>query len=581
MNSDAKNITPQDGSQQSRKQLKRAATVLDSIQMTRFSGVANDSSVAEFSPDGRRFVTVIRKGDLNNNANVYSLIMFNSSEALNSPTPRTLLELSSTSNRPAISNVKWLDDNETLMFLGEQPGEKRQLYVLDCRTGELTTLVAHNTSLVSYDVSARHDMIAFLADSPAKSMLDEKVIRNGLIISSQRLPDIVSGQLPEGSRLELYVKPTGVAAKQIWVQDEIFHHPGVSVSPDGKYAIVRAAPVDAPTIWTEYQDHLIQTYLTTKRPKGVATWVWQHLLVNTDSGATKALVDAPNAMIGGLTFWSEDSESVVLANTYLPLTVDDPVERKLRETANFCVEVNIASGEFLKIASDQYLQPIKWDATTNTVFFQHFGSQNSSAGSTVAYHKTGSQWNRVEDAHLEANAGVEVIVSQDMNTPPQMFAVKSATNQRSLLLDPNPQLREIALAHVEEIIWKATDGREVRGGLYLPPDYQQGTRCPLVIQTHGWTPKLFCMDGSPFSTAFAAQALASEGFVVAQANGSSDLMTVREGPQEMASYEGLIDHLDARGVIDRDRVGLIGFSRTCFHVKYALTGIRYRRTDLD
>jgi dipeptidyl aminopeptidase/acylaminoacyl peptidase len=31
----------------------------------------------------------------------------------------------------------------------------------------------------------------------------------------------------------------------------------------------------------------------------------------------------------------------------------------------------------------------------------------------------------------------------------------------------------------------------------------------------------------------------------------------------MASYEGLIDYLDDLGVIDRSRVGIIGFSRTC------------------
>jgi len=44
----------------------------------------------------------------------------------------------------------------------------------------------------------------------------------------------------------------------------------------------------------------------------------------------------------------------------------------------------------------------------------------------------------------------------------------------------------------------------------------------------------------------------------------------------MAAFEGAIDELDRRGLIDRDRVGIIGFSRTAFHVAYTLTHSKYR-----
>jgi len=42
----------------------------------------------------------------------------------------------------------------------------------------------------------------------------------------------------------------------------------------------------------------------------------------------------------------------------------------------------------------------------------------------------------------------------------------------------------------------------------------------------------------------------------------------------MEDFEAAIDHLDSLGLIDRSRVGLIGFSRTCFHVLYTLTHSR-------
>lgn len=55
----------------------------------------------------------------------------------------------------------------------------------------------------------------------------------------------------------------------------------------------------------------------------------------------------------------------------------------------------------------------------------------------------------------------------------------------------------------------------------------------------------------------------------------SDIVTPNEGPHAMEEIEGAIDRLDSLGVIDRSRVGLIGFSRTCFHVLYTMTHSRY------
>jgi len=112
----------------------------------------------------------------------------------------------------------------------------------------------------------------------------------------------------------------------------------------------------------------------------------------------------------------------------------------------------------------------------------------------------------------------------------------------------------------------------MEGGLYLPPQYVPGKRYPLVIQTHGFDPDRFWIAG-PYSSAFAAQPLASQGMVVLQMNDS--FHDVTDTPQEaeraMHAYESAIDYLDREGIIDRGRVGLIGFSRTCFYVKYALT----------
>ena len=145
----------------------------------------------------------------------------------------------------------------------------------------------------------------------------------------------------------------------------------------------------------------------------------------------------------------------------------------------------------------------------------------------------------------------DIVLDEGMNTPPRIVAIDPPTGRKSLLMDLNPQFQNLALARVEEITWKDSRGNEVKGGLYWPPDYVAGKKYPVVIQTHGWNPDRFWMDG-PWTTAFAAQALAGKGFFVVQVPDPDWHISVtsKEAPRAMAAYEGAIDYLDRRGLID-------------------------------
>ena len=162
--------------------------------------------------------------------------------------------------------------------------------------------------------------------------------------------------------------------------------------------------------------------------------------------------------------------------------------------------------------------------------------------------------------------------SKDWNLPPKIVVVDAKTKQKSTLLDLNPQFADLRFGKVEEITWKDGTGQPVRGGLYLPPDYIAGKKYPLVIQTHGFDSQGFVIDGDHIS-ASAAQPLAGRGIVVLQMNDIfyDSLETTQEPERAMSAYENAVNYLDEKGMIDRSRVGLVGFSRTCLYVKYTLT----------
>src|SRR5256885_5193718 len=162
-----------------------------------------------------------------------------------------------------------------------------------------------------------------------------------------------------------------------------------------------------------------------------------------------------------------------------------------------------------------------------------------------------------------------------------VYVSERYTNKKALLLDLNPQFTKLNLGKVEAIEWTATDGHVVEGGLYWPTEYEPGKRYPLLIQTHGFDPNRFSTDGlNEWSSAFAARPLAGEGLFVLQ-EGRSKIAnrevgnSTRESPYSMAEFEGAIDHLDKRGLIDRERVGIVGFSRTEMTVAYTLTHSKY------
>jgi len=86
------------------------------------------------------------------------------------------------------------------------------------------------------------------------------------------------------------------------------------------------------------------------------------------------------------------------------------------------------------------------------------------------------------------------------------------------------------------------------------------------------------MDGFPAPPS-ATQALAARGFVVVQVplygDSGSDMVSLNGTKKEVSAYEGVVEYLDSAGLIDRNRVGIVGFSWTCLTVKYALTHSHY------
>lgn len=507
-----------------------------------FKGGSSAGRVAHFSPDGKQFIITLKNGNVEQNINEFSLLLFHTADALRSPKPEVLLTMSSSSNRDAIKNVNWLEDNETVAFIGENPGEVPQVYTFNVSTKQLTRITDHSAAVVSYAISANGKEIFFAADPPQRRFIDtEEARRAGIVITTQSIYRILSGDcysyrpsLAEGE--ELFLKAKEGPEKPLPTQDLVWNDSLFSFSPDGRYVAFTAMVRDVPKSWAGYQDEQIHRSVMEKRPKGMASYLTRYELFDVERAETKPLLDVPNQ--GARLEWKPDSRGVVIIKTLLPLDVADPKELEARKRDTYTVEVTLPNREVIKLSNE--------DLSKDRLVLSL----------------------------------PDVVLKENMNLPPRIYVSDKKAKQKVLLLDLNPDFAGLTFGKVESITWKATDGHEVEGGLYLPPDFDSKKRYPLVIQTHGFHADKFWIDG-PWSSAFAAQPLASGGIVVLQVGGSTKrddgtyVSTTQEGPRQLAAYEGAIDELDRRGLIDRNRVGIVGFSRTVFTVGYTLTHSKY------
>jgi len=559
---------------------RRLFTQEDAIRMTRIAGHGSVNEYAGtlthdfayFSQDGKRFAVVLKRGNLEANTNEYSLVLFQTEDLFDKPEPKTLATMSSSSNREGIKDVAWLADSETILFLGEQPGETTQLYSLNCATGTRRKLTSHPTNLITFSSDAQGHAIVYAVERPRLPVVNETSRHEAMVVNDEAMADLLSGSIGDNERdLMVLDTKTGMSRAlplgadihgKLWGDLTDFF-----VSPDGKYVAVSTNLTEVSPKWRQYKEPLLRKMLQRDLPPGALSWIFRYALIETETGRGRVLLDSPVSAYGSEIGWSPDGRSAVLTGVSLP-TEESQSDAKLLGTPGV-VEVNLLDLRHTLAVSED-LRFLHWDLKTNVLAFE-VRRRDSKPAERRYFKKLGEHWKQIGGNEQEA-ARVEIVTEQDLNTPPKIAALDRKTNRKAVLLDLNPQFSKLKLGKVEEITFFGAGHLEVHAGLYFPPDYETGKKYPLVVQTHGFDANGFWIDG-PFTTGFAAQALAGRGLLVVQIPDRHDWSTEtpQEAPRMMETIENAIGFVDGLGILDRDRLAIVGFSRTGLYVQYMLT----------
>jgi dipeptidyl aminopeptidase/acylaminoacyl peptidase len=611
-----------------------AFSVEDDIAMVRFSEPSSDSSVpgseiAKPSPDGKYVAVVTTRGLLHSDQIESEIAIFNRREVSaflrgfpqKAPKPRVIARVISFPHREqtvpyasVIRDLKWSPNGTRIYFRGENSSGAYQLYVANPDGRGAHTLTSPNQSVDRFDVvdSTVVYKASLLSDSNGVHAhainADAKVVM-GDPIQDVLFPDQLRSIQPETFSLWALRSAHGH-----WITKRVPNYSisdrtylssvfPFTLSPKGDKLIGIAPVLTIPDEWKHYEpvagfEHLRLAGQTDPRltSPGNVMRPQQYALTDLTTGRSVPLLNAPNArslayyLDESRLAWARDERRVLVTNTFLPreeradskdLPSDSPcavasvdlpsrrtlclffAERELQPTGTHVQDVSFGAN------NDEALVLLKEGTKEQTIDRYHLqdGHWSLISSSTIAARiDCLADWKAPEDSH---GLRLQISVRQNLNDPPTLWAANKETGQARQLWDPNPQLRHVRFGDASLYRWKDKTGREWTGALVKPVDYTPGNKYPLVVQMYSFVDGQFLTDGL-YPTAFAARHLASVGFVVLQIKKKANTLSEADPEVHLEGYRSAVDSLVEAGLVERSRVGVVGFSWTCWYVVNAL-----------
>jgi dipeptidyl aminopeptidase/acylaminoacyl peptidase len=602
-------------------------SVLDSVEMTHFSDPSDRAhdAIPKTAPNGRYFVVVTSRAVIDSDQIESTLWLFDNvavrefvrSRGTVRPVPRVLTRVRGippggiNSYFPVIAEVRWAADSGTVYFIGYTSTAPRRLCDVSIGTGKVHILSRSDLDVVLY--SASDGVVAYTATRQIDvgRNKSQRPSIAAFAVTGMSIPEILFPELAREDRRQvhqLWFSRKGLSrqvysSSQLAQPDADHYWDVLALSPGAKTA-VELAPVDqVPSSWHDYipapgfedwrMAHLLHNDPSDySRPS-------QYVSVDLDSGKVVPLIDAPFARVLAYqdpagAVWGPNGKRLLLTGTFLPLDHANAAEVLQRLHPCAVASLDLAGHKTRCIVySRDSLSPTKDNPTPLRLTKASFGTTDDEVIIRLVWHDERSQveWYRFSDGKWgldrssmnrrptegssanvveRTSSALSINIRQSVNAPPVLWATDMATGKSREIWNPNPQLSSISYGKVSVYHWKDSTGYDWTGGLVLPVDYLPGRRYPLVIQTHGFQDFEFVTDGA-YTTGMAARPLASAGVIVLQVLANlTHLGQLREVIDNVAGFESAVDRLAQDGLIDPKRVGIVGFSRTCWYVERAL-----------
>jgi dipeptidyl aminopeptidase/acylaminoacyl peptidase len=488
------------------------------------------------SPDGKRVVYEVQKTNWEENAFERDLwiveIATGESHAL-------------TSSKKSSTNAVWSPDGKWIAFLSDRPGQikdtpegKKQLYVISTDGGEAQQLTKAESDIGGFDWAPDSRRIAYAVPDPEPKTLKDRKEKYGeysVIHADYQMAHLWIIDLPDSSA------NTFAEAKRL-TEGDSFSVGGFSWSPDGT-RIAFSAQKDPDLISSETED----LYIVALSDKTVKK------ITNTPGPDTNPK-------------WSPDGKKIAF---------ETAAGSKYYYYTNMKIAVVTAEGgtpQILTEAFDEDPGLIGWgpdgiyfaaEQKTYAHLFRLNPETKAVEKLSAPDHLVALSFSFSKDYKQAAyRAAVE-------NEYVEVYAASVAPWQGKKLTAMGEQTKGFSLARREVISWKAADGTTIEGVLSKPADFDAKKKYPLLVVIHGGPTGV----DQPIVSAdryYPVERFAAKGALVLRPNyrgsagygGKFRALNVRNlGVGDYADVISGVDALIAKGWVDKDRVGSMGWSQ--------------------
>ena len=555
------------------------------------------------SPDGSRLAYVVKGPNVSTNANDHQLYIRDVATTDIRAEGRLLVQ----SDR--ISGVRWLGTNK-LVFRSEKQSASNgalssNVSTVDVDTGRVERLDLP-AEVEHYSASTDGDIVVFSIRVPDVQAVAGAVARQpeergyavvfggGMSESASHLPEdevfratkTAAGSF-QVSRLEFLDSSTKRTRSTLRDVLEL------KLSPDGKRLLIKYNKESYPSGWAE------QSLVKYTNSFGTSSDTYVLELYDMSTGQSRLAFN----YLGGLlhTSWSSDSQAFSVVGP-APFGSDEAKAefKSAVQSGNILYYMNrfqnvftvdVQTGKVTRVVQREggepgnlkFMEdlPLSWKHKQGPMFVRT--GDNSFAWMEMR----DGVWKETQHfdlwtgrrflSGLVSDGNVLVGVAQTWMTPPDLFAYDLPTGRATLLTDLNPEYRNILLGQVEPIQWTNQYGSRCKGFLIKPVGFQAGKKYPMVFLSA--PPADVFISDAPYTTAYAPQPLANAGFLVVVSQYPCDNKIpkgrfpgdMRDAYNWMAMVESAVDLLADRGVVDKNKIGIVGFSRTSWLTDFTLT----------
>jgi len=503
------------------------------------------------SPDGQQVVYVVRESLMTEEKSEYITHLYLAPLA-----GGDLIQL--TYGQYSNHSPRWSPDGHYLAFLSTRSG-KANLYAMRASGGEAWALTNYEkTDITRLSWSPDGQSIAFLmAEPPSEEKERAKKAKD-----DPHLWEV------DFDFVHLYRVPWAIGPRD-WPEAKQltqgrFHLLGLDWLPDGQRLAITYRPTPVDNDWPETRLAMV--------PAEVADGVDPHSLdALTDVALVASFPAEPKVSPDGRWIACETGEQPLhwaYSSLIVLYAVDGSEARALSPT------------------QDAQCQRLGWSADSRQVYGIDPDGVNSQIWtlpvSGVPAHPLTKSPSFKLPVSISRNDQI-LFVGQDFHQPNALYWLDKKTGEATQVVKVSlpPDWSDVSLPQAEVIQWEVQDGLQIEGILIYPLDYQAGQAYPLIVDVHGGPAGFFSRTYLAAPDRYCdVLGLAERGFAILRANprGSSgygkDFRFANRGDWGGGDYHDImagVDHLIESGLVDPDRLGVMGWSYGGFMTSWIIT----------